>query len=404
MGLLAAGARNYARAQGPKDWGFWDYASQAGDYLTGVAGAIPGLGDAALISKTTKNVASFLKTAMRIPAFLDLWNSTPELLPIGKKIQNGESLSVQDWMNLGTFFRGLATTRNLNVANRAQRRVLQKRGYEVSNRLDKKIGLTRSTPINPKENVKTSSTKPAKVEKSSETKVEEPKAKNVKEKTETKSTTEEPKGKVAKSWNTTRKYLKEKLSLPKVFKSKEVATSSNPKGNDTFEEYLKSDRNKWDRFKYGSSRTLKGADRYNEKMGFYSGIKENTQTTPVKTTQEQSQETQQPKETKVRKEVMNEYKEYLKGNHTNTPIQTGKVKLENGDLNIEKSSVKKKKKETFDLHFGKMHKYNLTQEQAKKQVFELVKQIRKQKDSTTGKVTKKTPEEVGKILKEGGKI
>lgn len=407
MGLLAAGARNYARAQGPEDWGFWDYASQAGDYLTGLAGAIPGLGDAALISKTTKNVASFLKTAMRVPAFLDLWNSTPELIPIGKKIQNGESLSVQDWMNLGTFFRGLATTRNLNVANRAQRRVLQKRGYEVSNRWDKKIGLTRSTPVKPKENVKTSSTKPesTKVEKPSETKVEEPK---VKEKTETKPATEGPKGKIAKSWNTTRKYIKEKLSLPKVFKSKEVTTSPSPKGNDTFDEYLKSGRSNWDKFKYGSNRTLKSADRYNEKMGFYSGIKENTQTTPVKTTQEQSQETQQPKEKsqktltpeeiKAKREVTKNYREFLTG--TKDPIKEGATKVGDTELKLSKSSVKKKGKETFDIHFGKIHEYNLTQQKAKQRIKELIKQYRKTTDSNGKVVSKKSTEEIGKILKD----
>ena len=407
MGLLAAGARNYARVQSPKDWGFWDYASQAGDYLTGLAGAIPGLGDAALISKTTKNIASFLKTAMRVPAFLDLWNSTPELIPIGKKIQNGESLSVQDWMNLGTFFRGLATTRNLNVANRAQRRVLQKRGYEVSNRWDKKIGLTRSTPVKPKENVKTSSTKPepTKVEKPSETKVEEPK---VKEKTETKPATEEPKGKIAKSWNTTRKYIKEKLSLPKVFKSKEVTTSPSPKGNDTFDEYLKSDRSNWDKFKYGSNRTLKSADRYNEKMGFYSGVKENTQATSVKTTQEQSQETQQPKEksqktltpeeVKVKREVTKNYREFLTG--TKDPIKEGATKVGDTELKVSKSSVKKEGKETFDIHFGKIHKYNLTQQKAKQRIRELIKQYRKTTDSNGKVVSKKSTEEIGKILKD----
>lgn len=119
-----------------------------------------------------------------------------------------------------------------------------------------------------------------------------------------------------------------------------------------------------------------------------------------------------PEETKIRKEIITEYKEYLKGNHTKDPIKPGTIKINNTDLSVKASNVKRKGQETFDLHFGKTHKYNLTQEQVKKQVFESVKQIRKQKDSS-GKIIKKTPEEVGKILKDlkkkgllknGGKI
>jgi hypothetical protein len=47
-----------------------------------------------------------------------------------------------------------------------------------------------------------------------------------------------------------------------IYGSKNIET---PKNDNTFEEYLKSDRGIWDRIKYGSNRTLRGMDKFNKR-------------------------------------------------------------------------------------------------------------------------------------------
>jgi hypothetical protein len=61
---------------------------------------------------------------MRIPAVYETLSSTPGALGAANKVLHGENPTVEEWMTLGTFFRGLAANRNLNVQNRAQRRAL----------------------------------------------------------------------------------------------------------------------------------------------------------------------------------------------------------------------------------------------------------------------------------------
>ena len=307
-GVAAAGARNYARTRGPESWGFLDYLSQGADYLTGAIGGITGIGDALLAGKVAKNVVPWLRRAMRVPAFLDLWNSTPELIPIGQKLFSGQDLTVQDWMNLGTFFRGLATTRNLNIQNRASRKAMQERGYQVSNRIDKRIGLTSSKPITESGSPTVRMTINGKQEEipiSAETKAKldeqlskagnniESRSKIVRENAEVqaaaekagikvKEKTTDADGKVTEkisdNWNNSKVVYNESLLNARLLGNKLGLTpswartsggtfgessSSVGRNFDNFENYLNSDRGIWDRIKYGSNRTLRGMDKFN---------------------------------------------------------------------------------------------------------------------------------------------
>ena len=68
-------------------------------------------------------------------------------------------------------------------------------------------------------------------------------------------------------------------------------------------------------------------------------------------------------------------------------------------MNVKSTTNKKNGKITYDIHFGNKHFYNLTQDKAKKRIFDLVKQNRKQVDES-GKVSKKSTKEIGKILQD----
>lgn len=372
LGIAAAGARNYARTRGPEKWGFWDYASQIGDYLTGAAGAIPLFGDAALAAKTVSNVGRFLRIAMRIPAFLDLWNSTPELIPIGKKIANDEKLTVQDWMNLGTFFRGLATTRQLNVTNRASRKALQERGYEVGNKWHQKLGLTQSKPITESSTLKIKikgkeeeipiskevkenlDKKLSKAENNAEARskivredegvqaaVQEhmkTKDSSFKVKEETTAADGTKSTKLSDDWNSATvpynnslrnvRWFGNKMGLfPSYARTSGGIYGKSPttiaKNNDNFDTYLSSDRGIWDRIKYGSNRTLRGMDKFNNKVY---NLSQNQASTPKTGAGETPSGTNREKIKKYKKETIqksvNTYREWLNSKEVQTGKQT----------------------------------------------------------------------------------
>lgn len=279
MGVAAAGARNYARAQDPKDWTFGDYATQAFDYLTGAVGAIPGLGDAALAYKTVKGVAKWGKRALTIPAVYDMLSHTPGALQAVQKAVNGEDLTVQDWKNLGSFFRGLTATRNITVQNRAQRRALEKRGFDLSDQNSwlKKSGLwDTSTPkgqttlkVNAKgeqQEIVISPESKAKLDKdlkkagNNQTKKDEiiREVKEIKEYTTKNNLKPEDVKAIESSRFRNARFVPRQLGTTKDNYGRN--NISRPKGEDTFESYLKSDRGLWDRFKYGSNRTLRAFD------------------------------------------------------------------------------------------------------------------------------------------------
>lgn len=133
------------------------------------------------------------------------------------------------------------------------------------------------------------------------------------------------------------------------------------------------------------------------------------QTTSNPKTQESSQVVEQKqlenkpttqREQQYNKATINRYKEHLKGNFSDKKIVEGTEKIGDTDMNISSTTNKKNGKVTYDIHFGKNHFYNLTQDKAKKKVFDLVKENRKTTDKQSGKSTKKSTAEIGKILQD----
>lgn len=282
LGIGAAGARNYARAQQPKKWTFRDYASQAFDYLTGAIGAIPGLGDAALASKTVKNVAKWGKRIMTIPAVWDMASHTPGATTAINKAINGESLTVEDWRNLGSFIRGLTATRNITVQNRAGRKVLEQRGYDVSNQnsIWKRSGLvdtsapTHQTTVKVKikgkeEEIPISTESKAKLDeklkKAGNNQYKKDAAiREVQEIKDHISAT--PRTKIDDVKAVEHSAFRNAKYIPSSFGTTKPNYGSientSPVRPDNFESYLNSDRGVWERLKYGSDRTLRGMDRF----------------------------------------------------------------------------------------------------------------------------------------------
>ena len=302
FGVGAAGARNYARTRDPKNWTFGDYATQTFDYITGAIGAIPGLGDLALASKTAANVAKWGKRIMTIPAVWDMASHTPGATEAIKKAINGKDLTVEDWRNLGSFVRGLTATRNIAVQNRAARRAMEKRGYDISsqNGILKRSGLwdtsipkTQTTvKVNVKgkqEEIQISSESKSKLDKelkkagNNQTKKDEAirNVKEVKEHISNQKLKEKDITAIESSTFRNAKYIPRQLGTTKAnYGRTEV---NKPSGNDTFEAYLNGNRGVWDRLKYGSNRTLRAFDPA-KGISLSTGSQSQPKSNPVSTT------------------------------------------------------------------------------------------------------------------------
>lgn len=438
LGLAAAGARNYARTRGPEDWGISDYFWQGVDYLSGAVGAVPGLGDAALAYKTVRNAAKFLKFALRVPAVYETLTSIPGAYDAASKVIKGENPTVEEWMKLGTFFRGLAANRNLNVQNRAQRQALQKRGYQVENKWHQKIGLTSSKPISTKgtptvrmtvngevKDIPITAELKSKLEKDLIKKGNdvEARSKAIRENAEVQKAAEkagikvkETDGKISDSWNNAQVIYNQSFLNNRLFGGKwgltpkSMRTSGDsfgtskesvPKGQDTFDSYLKENRGLWDRFKYGSNRTLRGMDRYNRAIHKTSSDTPQTQTSTNNSqkTQEKSTQTSSNNSSSLPdREVVKEYREHLKGNFSNEKLQSGEYNLNGNNLR-----VVEQQDGTFNIIYKGDIKGNYQKHQQKElqqKIFNLVKENRRVVDKQLGKTTKKSTAEIGKILQD----
>ena len=145
LGLGAALSRNIARNKQPGSKTFGEHIWQGVDYLTGAIGAIPILGDAVVAGKTAAKAAKIVKRILTIPAIYDTVSNTPGAAEATKKLLSGNfsQMTRNDWMSLGSWIRGLTGVGHITKQNRAQRGVLEKRGYDLSeqNSWLKKSGL-----------------------------------------------------------------------------------------------------------------------------------------------------------------------------------------------------------------------------------------------------------------------
>ena len=316
LGVAAAFSRNLAANRQPGKKSIMDHVWQGVDYLTGALGFLPGLGDAALAYKVYNKFGPWLRKAMRVPAFLDIYNSFDNgVKDSAQKLITGKftDMTVKDWKNLGVLVRGIATTRNLNVQNRASRKAMQERGIETSNRWTDKLGITATKP-------KTESTSPilrmkvkegtGVVEKdipiTNELKQEldkellnkgndisarneairnNPKVQKAAEEAgiKVKEKVTDAEGKVTEeltdNWKNAEAVYSSSLRNSRIFGErygilpKSLRSSGGmygttkpteiKRGPDNFEKYLSGKRGFWDRFKYGSNRTLRGMDALN---------------------------------------------------------------------------------------------------------------------------------------------
>lgn len=282
LGLAAAGARNYARTQQPKKWTFGDYVTQAFDYVTGAIGAIPILGDAALATKTAKNVAKWGKRIMTIPAIWDMASHAPGATTAIQKAINGENLTVEDWRNLGSFVRGLTATRNITVQNRAGRKALEKRGYDLSNQnsIWKRSGIWDTSAPTHQTTVK------VKVKgKEEEIPISAESKQKLDEKLKKAGNNQDKKDAAIREVQEVKDYVSSKSKtklddvaaiehsafrnaryVPRQFGTTRpnygTKENTSPVRPDNFEAYLNSDRGVWDRIKYGSNTTLRRMDRF----------------------------------------------------------------------------------------------------------------------------------------------
>lgn len=290
LGFGAAVARNVARAQQPQSWGLSDYLSQGLDYITGVIGAIPGVGDAALAAKVVKN----LRKLGRVGAWMDVISTSPEIANIwSKKIMGDEKMTVQDWKALGTFIRGLATHGRLNQSNLAVRKVMKESGIKVDKgdvkgirenlaKYSQKYGFTTTKPT-----ASASSKTTIKIKDENGTEIELPitlktkqdlegqfKGKTNKEKIEIVKKNIDVQDAAKKSNVDLNKITglgakSDIRNIPGVRKvvgtnrgifGEKVQTIPSQRGVDNFENYLKT-RSNWDKIKYGTNNYLRSIRR-----------------------------------------------------------------------------------------------------------------------------------------------
>jgi hypothetical protein len=163
-GVGASGLRTYNRWTDADGFTLSDLGVSVLDLgLNGVQW-LPGVGN---VANGAKGILSLAKFAPRIGRLIarggaaggliygisglpEVWNK----IDFAHPIDSAKRLTVEDWRKLSALIAGIKGTRDLNVTNRATRRVLEQNDVQVSNRLSDKVGLTRtkiesevSTPI-----------------------------------------------------------------------------------------------------------------------------------------------------------------------------------------------------------------------------------------------------------------
>lgn len=347
LGVGAALARNIARNKQPGKKSLSEHIWQGVDYLTGALGAAPGLGDAALVYKVGKNVAKWGRRLLAIPAVYDLASNTPGAVEALNKTVKGEKLTAQDYINLGSFFRGLTGTHNITVQNRATRRSLEKHGYDLSDQSSwvKKAGLLdTSVPT-------TQATVKVKV-KSGETSKEvsipiKDKAKLDKELRKA-GNKQEAKDAAIRSNEEVKTYLKknnlkeENVSaiegsslrnsriVPNRFRTAKNnfgnESITKPTNKDVFDEYLKT-RSGWDKLWYGSNRTMRGVDPLKQFKSITTSQEPKNRKSYNKPTTMQHGNLPQPA---VSSPLFNIRRPIVRPDHTKQPL--GKVNLKDKEL------------------------------------------------------------------------
>ena len=421
LALGAAGARNYAKLQQPGKWSFTDYAGQGLDYLTGVIGAIPVVGDAALAAKVVKN----LRRLARFGAWSDIVQSTPGLKDIwDKKIMGDEKLTKQDWRVIGTALRGIVSHGRLNQSNLAARKVFQERGIETGNSLGQRYGFTSSA----KQTNKTDVLKVTKNGRSEEIEITAKEKQDLKDafnKVKPSKRTEEARRilgneritddvevKVSNGIrSTTRNWNRFTRRTGDSFGTKSSpVTRTATRSDEEFENFLKN-RSTWDKIKLGRNKYLRRIDRQ-------LNLNSNSITNPTRTSEEQASvagknlaaeyrasqvgrtnpgvrnPSELPENIKFNRETIRNYKDIIKGNFSNNELKSGSYNLTGTPL-----QVVKQQDGTFNVIFkGNVVANERNQREVQKTIRDIIKNTVKQgKIDNNSKISAK---EMGTLLKE----
>lgn len=441
LGIAAADLRRRALNETPgHKWGFWDIVGQGIDYATGALAAIPGFGDATLAAKLATKISPTLRIVGRLGAWKDLYDSIPGLKAVYDKAMNGEELTVGDWRLIGQGIRGLVAHGRMNKSNLAERKIIQESGYtpeQVSGMRGKvkeygqKTGFLRTEV--PKETITPTikaevngKTKEISITENQKAKIEaevkkagndvEKRNRAVEEvlKAEKLVDSSDRVSVEAPSWRDSRFSLISGTSS-RLFGSQSTSTT---RGTDNFENWLTT-RGTASRLLYGTDNSLRRMRRW---MGITNGTTQNpttqsstenpsniSTTTPKSTNQ--TQQNTSNREPQYRRAVINRYKNILSENFSKNPIQEGKFKFNDVDVQITKNPTG-----THDIYInGKKVDAikDLSEKEVKQQIAKLVQEHRASLNKGKSKDQKVSTAEIGKILqelkkkgwlKQGGKI
>lgn len=430
LSQIAAGFRDYNRATDPEGWTLGDTGWAALDHGLGLLSAIPVAGGwikgtwaASKLGKYIPKIEQWIRYVGRAGSTYAMASNAPGALNTLNKIKNGEDLSLKDYQDLAYFFIGGLGHHQLNRGNRVERSAMKARGIETSNSLLNKAGITRTTA---KTGNTTQNTPTLKVKKTGEDgKVEtkeipidaekqkilgKTKAENLEAKAKELGI-EIPEGYKIESKNTsTKTWSRENLNRYRSKANSEIfgtqtqqKQNAGLKSNEEFEQYLSEHNNTWlKKIFNGSNSDIRRYDKYlgNNQPQLESKKSETTkqEVTPKKEPKGLPKPGETTKEIQFKKETINKYREHLKGNFSNEKLQSGDYNLNGNNLR-----VVEQQDGTFNIIYKGDIKGNYQKHQQKElqqKVFDLVKENRKTTDKQSGKVSKKSTAEIGKILQD----
>lgn len=415
MALSASGLRTWNSIEQKGLWNtLTDWKTWA-DWGTGALGGTALLGDASSIAKFARGFGKL----MTIPAIGMAFANVPEAKAAWDKIDSNnlvesiKKLTPQDYHALSSVLIGLLSGKNYLRGNLAERAVLKHSGVNTESKskireYSNKFGITRTKPQS-QETVSTLKVKKTgKDGKTSEqdiTITKEQKAAIQKAKpSEVEKVAKDAGVKIPEGYKV--EVNKSKINAAKSYFGKgntEVIgkkTQEASKGKGDFDNWLEN-RGAWSKWKLGTNKNLR---QIKKNLGINT-TKQETSESKSKTSQQGTTEQKQlenkpttQREQQYNKATINRYKEHLKGNFSNKKLQSGDYNLNGNNLR-----VVEQQDGTFNIIYKGDIKGNYQKHQQKElqqKVFDLVKENRKTIDKQSGKSTKKSTAEIGKILQD----
>ena len=404
-GVGASGLRTYNRWTDADGFTLGDVGASILDLgLNGVQW-LPGVGNVANGAKGILSLAKFAPKIGRIIArggaaggliygisgLPEVWNK----IDFAHPIDSAKRLTVEDWRKLSALIAGIKGTRDLNVTNRATRRVLERNDVQVSNRWSDKVGLTR-TKIESEVNTPTVKMKVG--DKEVNIPIDEKVKQNLSKRLNKKGNNSEERskvaredvelqkaaekagikvkdkdGKITKEWEeaviTYEPSWRDKTffrgrQIPGVAKNAgtfgtSTSSASNVGNPQKFQEYL-DERGLLDKALYGSNTTLRRINNNLQKNGIYgTGKTEQQSETPKVTEIPKATETPKtenksltPEEIKQLKEKIKEFNKYTEGTAKHSGNNLSEEPFKAGDFNFEVNKFPNSSAGNIDISFN----------------------------------------------------